>query len=438
MAWPFLRRVSTSGHRIGVRALSFDVAVIGGGVLGLSHAAAASAAGLRCIVIERSPHGAEAASVRNFGLLTELYNDGGLWGARARRSRALYSAWAAEEPSLPLSVVGSLQLAQTPLQAALLRAFAAAAPAAGYSDARLVERAEAQRLAPALPPDAAVECGVHFPSDALLEPRLMFRRGLGLPRLLERRGVAFAWGSPCVALSRGASGGVALALADGRAISASRALLCAGADVGALLPRALLWEAPRMRLCKLQMLRVRVAALGSASGVGGGLRGGVAGGARVPAHPVLTSGLSLRRYPGPASLCPAEHAAMMAGDAAASAAAEALGVHIIARPAPALPRSPFGALVPQADGVALSGDEFVVGDSHEYRAVAANGDSSAAAAALMDEACDEGITDAILKQAAGMLRGVDGLLAARGSISSGSSDERGASFCPPARLVSQW
>ena len=426
---------------------AYDFAVIGGGILGLSHAAAAAAAGLRTIVVEREARGASSASVRNFGLLTQLYDAPGPWGARARRSRELYAAWAAAEPSLPLTRVGSLQLAQTPLQSELLRAYAAAAPAAGYR-AALVTREEAEALAPALAGAAAAPrgggapiCALHFPDDALLEPRLMFARGAGLPALLERAGVAFAWGSPCVALRGGGngesgSGGVELTLADGSRVTAARAALCAGADVASLLPQALAWERRHLRLCKLQMLRLRLPA-GSGGGGGGG------GGAAGAPQPVLTSGLSLRRYPGPAALCPAAHGAMMEGDAPACEAAEALGVHIIARPAPALPRTAFGGLAAAARGGGGGGggpldfgssSEWVVGDSHEYRGVDPTGGGASlggpAGDTPLDEVCHESVTDAILREAAGMLRGVGALAEWRGGGGGGGA--------PRAALLAQW
>lgn len=410
----------------------YDLAVIGAGVVGLSHAAAAASAGLRCLVIEREPKGVSAASARNFGLLTQLYDAPGPWGTRAKRSRDLYATWAATEPSLPLSRVGSLQLAQTPLQSELLRAYATAAPAAGYNVV-LLGREGAEALAPALvgalaatggggPPLAAV----HFPDDALLEPRLMFARGAGLPALLERAGVSFAWGSPCVALRGGGgsgSGGVEVALADGSRFAAARAAVCAGADVAGLVPQALAWEARHLRLCKLQMTRLRLPP--------------GAGGARAAApfpQPVLTSGLSLRRYPGPAALAPVAHAAMMQGDAAAAADADALGVHIIARPAPRLPRTVFGGLAAGAGAAPLAwGDEWVVGDSHEYRAVDATGGGATSGGPAgdtpLDEVCDERVTDAILREAAGMLRGVGALAAWRAGAQP---------LQPAAALLAQW
>ncbi|MGZ3368324.1 MAG: FAD-dependent oxidoreductase, partial [Caulobacteraceae bacterium] len=47
----------------------FDLAVIGGGVIGLAHAYWAARAGLRVAVVEKDPR-ANGASIRNFGFVT--------------------------------------------------------------------------------------------------------------------------------------------------------------------------------------------------------------------------------------------------------------------------------------------------------------------------------------------------------------------------------
>ena len=67
---------------------TFDLIVIGGGILGVSHAFAALSRGLKVALFERCPR-AELASVRNFGFLTTLTRDSGGWGRRAARSRNL-------------------------------------------------------------------------------------------------------------------------------------------------------------------------------------------------------------------------------------------------------------------------------------------------------------------------------------------------------------
>lgn len=69
---------------------SFDLAVVGGGVIGLAHAYVAARAGQRVAVIERDTR-ANGASIRNFGFITVSGQERGeSWGL-ARRTRDVWA-----------------------------------------------------------------------------------------------------------------------------------------------------------------------------------------------------------------------------------------------------------------------------------------------------------------------------------------------------------
>jgi glycine/D-amino acid oxidase-like deaminating enzyme len=469
---------------------SFDLVVVGAGICGLSHAAAAAARGLRVALLERDD-AARLASARNFGLLTQLYDDGALAGRRARRSRELYAEWA-RRGALPARPSRSLQLAQSAQQLSVLEAFAAAsrarhgalgalgAPAAGdgaagggaaggagaggsvVPRASLLTAAEAALLAPGLRTRGAgaVRGALLIEGDALVEPRVLCA---SLPRFLERDcGVALLRRTSAVGLRAaapgGGAGGVLVRTAAGEELRAAQAVVCAGADAASLLPGVLAAHAADLRLCKLQMMRLRLPR--GAPGPGPG-----------PLPLPVTSGLTMRRYPAFALWAPAEHAAMMArgGDPeGADAAAEALGIHVIARPAAALQRSAFGDAAEGGLGgwrlgappPPLAEDDVVLGDSHQYaplgaEAGPADGEAVGAgagagsgppAASPFDEACDERVTDEILRVAGGMLRGVGALLRQRAGRAGaggaggagGDSDDDARGGDEPARLLSQW
>ncbi|ESQ73811.1 TIGR03364 family FAD-dependent oxidoreductase [Asticcacaulis sp. AC402] len=67
----------------------YDLAIVGGGVLGLAHAWLARRSGLRVVLVERHPQ-ALGASVRNFGLITVSGQQRGAYHALSLRSRDLW------------------------------------------------------------------------------------------------------------------------------------------------------------------------------------------------------------------------------------------------------------------------------------------------------------------------------------------------------------
>jgi hypothetical protein len=306
--------------------------------------------------------------------------------------------------------VGSLQLLQSEHQVQVARAYFAASGAAGPA-ASFLTAAEAARLEPSLSHAAAagsVLGAVHFEADALLEPRTMFPSWIAW--LARTFGDRFRY-RPTTTVSRldaDGAGAVRLTTAGGEAHYAGAVALCTGADVTSLVPGLFASELSKLRLCKLQMMRL---------GLPQGLRISV------------TSGLSMRRYPAFIAAAPHAHAAMMAAESP-DPEAEALGVHIIARPAGALTRTAFGSIDRAAPSspasMGLSPHEVIVGDSHQYaRLDCAN---------ELDEACDERVTDVILRVAGSMLNGVEGVRTLR----SGGSSVGGASSQPAARVLSQW
>ena len=92
-----------------------DIAIIGAGILGLSHAYAAARRGLRVRVFERSatPLG---ASIRNFGQALVGGQPPGVMLDLARASRLLWAEWAEHAGFAALSGVGAM-LALAPLPA---------------------------------------------------------------------------------------------------------------------------------------------------------------------------------------------------------------------------------------------------------------------------------------------------------------------------------
>ena len=289
---------------------SFDLAVVGAGIVGLATALAGARRGMRVVVVDRDaqPNG---ASVRNFGFVTVTGQEPGAMWSRARRSREIWLEVAAAA-GIPIVHTGLWMTVRRPESLAVLEAFMATDMAAGC---RIIGPAEARRRFPQLkaPHLAAV-------LESTIELRVESREAI--PRIAawldESFGVAFLRSTevqgidlPKVHTSRGI-------------LQAERVAVCPGDDFNALYPeRFALHSVVR---CKLQMQRL------------------AAPGYRLPA--TLMSDLSLDRYAGYAALAPA--AALKDRLRADQAEYVKHGVHLI--------------VVQSADGT------LVVGDSHHYAA----------------------------------------------------------------------
>ena len=100
---------------------SFDLAVVGAGIVGLSHALAAAKRGKRVVMFDRDAQ-ANGASVRNFGFITVTGQKAGECWNRARRARDI---WVDLAPKAGIEIVhqGLAMVARRPEGAAVLEAF---------------------------------------------------------------------------------------------------------------------------------------------------------------------------------------------------------------------------------------------------------------------------------------------------------------------------
>ena len=99
----------------------FDLAVVGGGIVGLAHAYAAARAGKRVVVIERDVR-ANGASIRNFGFITVTGQARGESWRLARRTRDVW-AEAAQQARIPIEQSGLYLTARSPEAVAVIEAF---------------------------------------------------------------------------------------------------------------------------------------------------------------------------------------------------------------------------------------------------------------------------------------------------------------------------
>jgi FAD dependent oxidoreductase TIGR03364 len=294
---------------------TWDLIVIGAGILGTSHAYFAAKRGWRVLLLERGDWPGEA-SVRNFGTLM-AGSLVGEWRRRGLESIALYRELA-PLAGFDFYPCGSLYQVTTPVEAAVLQEFSQIAPHEGCR-CELLEPGRAAALNPLIHP-AHVRLALFFPDDARIEPRSLFRRWI--PWLTRELPVEYR--PATVAVQVWAKDGEAcVRTADGAELHARHVVVCNGSDLRTLFPERFL--AAGFERCKLQMLRTLPQPL-----------------LRLPT--TVASGLTLRRYPA-FSICPS--CTRLNEEPVAPGLLEA-GIHIL--------------MVQDSDG------SFVVGDSHEYGA----------------------------------------------------------------------
>ena len=289
---------------------SYDLAVVGAGIVGLACALAAAKRGKRVVVVDRDAQ-ANGASIRNFGFITITGQARGEMWARALRTRDIWAEVAAEA-GVPILHKGLVMAARRPESVAVLEAF------------QQTEMGEACRLlTPAEVKASHPEVATPDLLAALWSPHeLRVESREAIPRLAtwlaERHGVDFHWGEAVLAVEPGqvhTTGGV---------IEAEAVAVCPGDDLYALFPEAI--AAAGVTRCKLQMLRLADPGYRLSAGV--------------------MSDLGLVRYAGYAALPEAN--ALRARLEREQAAQLDNGVHLI--------------VVQSADG------SLVVGDSHHYAA----------------------------------------------------------------------
>ncbi len=216
---------------------SFDVVVVGAGIIGLGCALAAARLGKRVAVVERDAS-ANGASIRNFGFVTVTGQDRGQVWERARRARDLWLE-IAPQAGLEIEHRGLWMAARRPEAAAVLEAFL---PTEMGEGCELLTPEAARRREPALGP--RLKAALWSPHDLRVDSRA------ALPRLaawLEARwDVSFLWRTavlsvapPVVMTSRGDLG-------------CEAAIVCPGDDLVSLFPERL----TALTRCQLQMLRL--------------------------------------------------------------------------------------------------------------------------------------------------------------------------------------
>ncbi|EGF89791.1 FAD dependent oxidoreductase family protein [Asticcacaulis biprosthecium C19] len=215
---------------------TYDLAIVGAGVVGLAHAYLAASAGLRVVVIERDG-AANGASVRNFGFITVTGQKRGEFYQLARRSRAIWQTVIAEL-GLRAEHEGLYMCVRRPESEAILDAFLRTEMGEGC---RLLAPSELP-----IPLSLDVRRVLHSPHEVRLESRDV------IPQVAEnlrrRLGVDFLYHCTALDVSHGQ---IATSLGTVRARSV---VVCQGDNLSGVFASRL--PSFGVSRCKLQMLRL--------------------------------------------------------------------------------------------------------------------------------------------------------------------------------------
>jgi FAD dependent oxidoreductase TIGR03364 len=219
-----------------------DVAVVGGGILGLANAWSAARRGLSVALFERDRR-AQGASIRNFGMIWPIGQPGGALHERAMHSRRQWLELS-ERAGVWVAKCGSLHLGYRRDELAVLEEFATRAPGLRF-ECRLLSPHETLNRCPAVNPDGLLGA-LWSPTECCVDPRQAIAR---IPEWLrDTLGVELHFGTVVTTLDM-----PHLRTADGQTWRINRAMICGGADFETLFPGV--FAASGLRRCKLQMMR---------------------------------------------------------------------------------------------------------------------------------------------------------------------------------------
>lgn len=219
-----------------------DVAVIGGGIVGLAFAWEAARRGRSVVVFDRTatPQG---ASVRNFGMIWPIGQIPGKDYTRALRSRERWLELR-DRAGVWVEECGSLHVAQEDDENSLLREFAEQAPTNGIACTYLTA-AETTRRFPSVNPHQ-LRGALHSPTELAVNPTAAIAR---IPHFLaENFGVKLRLGATVVGVEL-----PRIHVAGGEVWEADKVFICSGIDFETLFPDA--FASSGIRRCKLQMMK---------------------------------------------------------------------------------------------------------------------------------------------------------------------------------------
>lgn len=213
----------------------YDLAIVGGGIVGLAHAVAGLRRGLAVAVVDRAS-GVSGATLRNFGHLCITGREGEA-RAYAEQARELWLTLA-PEAGFWLRESGTVVVAQALDELAVLEEFR---ERRGGHDVTMLTPAQVRERVPVA--DGVAMGGAFLPADLQVDPR---EAAPAIVRWLDAHGVDFYWQTAVLGVETGA-----IHTARGR-VSADAVVVAVDHEVDQFFPG--MAEAHGIRRCGLDMM----------------------------------------------------------------------------------------------------------------------------------------------------------------------------------------
>lgn len=224
---------------------TFDLVVVGAGILGTSHALIAAKAGKRVALLEKDNRPV-SATVRNFGQVVPS-GLSGRWHTYGRRSVELYKE-IQQEFDLTVRPLGSVYVASDDDEIQIAHEAASLFSEKDFPCELLTPTQTLDRF-PYLQKDY-VQGGIFFPDDVSVEPDKMIHRLIGYG--VKKYGITYLPNTAVLACEpRG--GLIETRTAQGATIQSERVLICNGSEFRLLFPE--LYATSGLVVSKLQMLQ---------------------------------------------------------------------------------------------------------------------------------------------------------------------------------------
>lgn len=222
----------------------FDIIVVGGGILGISHAYHCLKAGLKVALIEKSNY-PRAATVRNFGQIVPSGMDL-KWQQLGRESLRIYKE-IQTLTDISVRTEGSIYLANNEEELTLLEELAAINRENGYSSELWTKEQCLARYSGLR--QGYVKAGLFFPEEIKLDPRVAARRIIDY--CVEQLGLTYLPQTAIIDISSDPDK-VTLTSNLGISYQANKVFVCSGSEFQLLYPE--LFAESDLKIVKLQMI----------------------------------------------------------------------------------------------------------------------------------------------------------------------------------------